>query len=64
MSGADPIKIRYEAYHDSLNNTSSLLGSVNTETHVLDVVERIEHTENVETVLYSAGRELRVGHLS
>jgi hypothetical protein len=45
--------------HDrSFDNTSSLLRGVDTETHVLDVVEGVEYTEDIETVLDSFGGEL------
>ena len=38
---------------DGLDDTTRLLRGIDTETQVLDVVERIEDTEDVETVLHS-----------
>lgn len=35
----------------TFNNTTCLLGGVDTELHVFDIVQRIEHSENVQTVL-------------
>ena len=39
--------------HNGLDDTSSLLGSIDSKLHVFNVVERVEHSENVESVFNS-----------
>lgn len=36
---------------DGLDDTSSLLGGIDSELHVVDIVERVEYSEDVESVL-------------
>lgn len=44
--------------HDGLDDTTCLLSSVDTQLHVLEVVQRVEDTEDVETILDSLLGEL------
>lgn len=46
--------------NSGLDNSSCLLGCIDTESHVLNVVEGIKHSENVESILNCLGRELAV----
>lgn len=45
----------YKTHDSSFDNSTSLLGSVDSKAHVLDVVKRIKDTEDIESVFDGSG---------
>lgn len=45
----------------SFNDSSGLLGSIDSQSHVLNVIERIENSEDIKSILDSSSGELCEG---
>lgn len=56
--------VSHGTHHDSFDDTTGLLGRVDTESHIVNVVERVEDAEDVKTVLDSASGELETSLVS